>query len=47
MSRRRPPRFERLRVAFVKGHGTENDFVLLPDPDGTLEVTPSAGPGAL
>src|SRR5664280_2947488 len=24
---------------FVKGHGTENDFVLLPDPDGTLEVT--------
>ena len=26
-------------VPFVKGHGTENDFVLLPDPDGTLEVT--------
>ena len=24
------------RVGFVKGHGTENDFVLLPDPDGTL-----------
>ena len=22
-------------VHFVKGHGTENDFVLLPDPDGT------------
>ncbi|HEX6578829.1 MAG TPA: diaminopimelate epimerase [Jiangellaceae bacterium] len=22
-------------VPFVKGHGTENDFVLLPDPDGT------------
>ncbi len=21
---------------FLKGHGTENDFVLLPDPDGTL-----------
>ena len=21
---------------FVKGHGTENDFVLLPDTDGTL-----------
>ena len=20
---------------FLKGHGTENDFVLLPDPDGT------------
>ncbi len=28
-------------VPFVKGHGTENDFVLLPDPDGTLEVTSS------
>jgi len=27
-------------VPFVKGHGTENDFVLLPDPTGTLEVTP-------
>jgi diaminopimelate epimerase len=26
-------------IAFVKGHGTENDFVLLPDPDGTLELT--------
>ncbi len=25
--------------AFVKGHGTENDFVLLPDPDGNLELT--------
>ena len=28
-------------VPFVKGHGTENDFILLPDPDGTLEVTPA------
>jgi diaminopimelate epimerase len=26
-------------VQFSKGHGTENDFVLLPDPDGTLELT--------
>jgi len=26
-------------VPFVKGHGTENDFVLLPDPDGSLDVT--------
>ncbi|HEX2361473.1 MAG TPA: diaminopimelate epimerase [Jiangellaceae bacterium] len=26
----------RRRFPFVKGHGTENDFVLLPDPDGTL-----------
>jgi diaminopimelate epimerase len=24
------------RVTFLKGHGTENDFVLLPDPDGTV-----------
>ena len=26
-------------IAFVKGHGTRNDFVLLPDADGTLELT--------
>jgi diaminopimelate epimerase len=26
-------------TAFVKGHGTENDFVLLPDPDGALFLT--------
>ncbi|MHA6799057.1 diaminopimelate epimerase [Bounagaea algeriensis] len=25
--------------AFVKGHGTENDFVLLPDPDDELDLT--------
>jgi diaminopimelate epimerase len=29
-------------VRFVKGHGTENDFVLLPDPDGTLELSADA-----
>ena len=29
------------RVLFVKGHGTGNDFVILPDPDGTLELTPA------
>ncbi len=28
-------------IEFVKGHGTENDFVLLPDPDGVLELTPA------
>jgi diaminopimelate epimerase len=28
-------------VRFVKGHGTENDFVLLHDPDGRLELTAS------
>ena len=26
-------------MRFVKGHGTENDFVILPDPEGTLELT--------
>ena len=26
---------------FTKGHGTENDFVLLPDLDGTADVTPA------
>ncbi len=28
--------------AFAKGHGTENDFVLLPDPDGSVhgDLTP-------
>jgi len=27
-------------VPFAKGHGTENDFVIVPDPDGLLEITP-------
>ncbi len=26
----------------MKGHGTENDFVILPDPDGALDLTPEA-----
>jgi diaminopimelate epimerase len=25
-------------MRFVKGHGTENDFVILPDPEGELEL---------
>ncbi len=25
---------------FTKGHGTENDFVIVPDPDGTLPTDP-------
>ena len=31
------------RFPFVKGHGTENDFVLLPDPDGQVhgELSPA------
>jgi diaminopimelate epimerase len=28
-------------LRFVKGHGTENDFVLIPDVDGELDLTPS------
>ncbi|WP_082468835.1 diaminopimelate epimerase [Sciscionella sediminilitoris] len=30
-----------LNVRFCKGHGTENDFVVLPDPAGELALTPS------
>jgi len=26
-------------ISFLKGHGTHNDFVLLPDADGALELT--------
>ncbi len=28
------------RLAFTKGHGTENDFVLVPDPDAALDLGP-------
>jgi diaminopimelate epimerase len=28
-------------VRFTKGHGTGNDFVILPDPDGQLALTPA------
>jgi diaminopimelate epimerase len=28
-------------MRFVKGHGTENDFVILPDPDGSLDLSPA------
>ncbi|MBM7776366.1 diaminopimelate epimerase [Actinokineospora baliensis] len=30
-----------MAIPFLKGHGTENDFVLLPDPDGDLDLTAS------
>jgi diaminopimelate epimerase len=30
------------RRQFAKGHGTENDFVILPDPDGRRDLTPAA-----
>ncbi|WP_326687579.1 MULTISPECIES: diaminopimelate epimerase [unclassified Streptomyces] len=29
-------------VPFLKGHGTENDFVIIPDPDGLLDLSPEA-----
>ncbi|MGP4094697.1 diaminopimelate epimerase [Nonomuraea sp. KM90] len=28
-------------MRFLKGHGTENDFVILPDPEGEVDVTAS------
>src|SRR5271165_3549882 len=27
-------------MRFAKGHGTGNDFVILPDPDGQIDLTP-------
>ncbi|MGH4034858.1 diaminopimelate epimerase [Actinomycetota bacterium Odt1-20B] len=29
------------RIAFLKGHGTENDFVIVPDPDNAIELPPA------
>jgi diaminopimelate epimerase len=28
-------------IPYVKGHGTQNDFVVIPDPDGALDLTPT------
>ena len=28
-------------MRYAKGHGTENDFVVLPDPDDELDLTPA------
>jgi diaminopimelate epimerase len=28
-------------LRFLKGHGTENDFVIVPDPDGLLDLPPA------
>ncbi|WEH39324.1 diaminopimelate epimerase [Streptomyces sp. NBC_01218] len=30
------------QITFFKGHGTENDFVIIPDPDNTLDLPPAA-----
>ena len=29
------------RIAFLKGHGTENDFVIVPDPENTIDLPPT------
>ncbi|MGC0206633.1 diaminopimelate epimerase [Streptomyces levis] len=29
-------------IAFLKGHGTENDFVIVPDPENTIDLPPAA-----
>ncbi len=29
-------------VTWLKGHGTENDFLVVPDPDGTVDLDPVA-----
>ncbi|MCT4352532.1 diaminopimelate epimerase [Streptomyces sp. Je 1-79] len=29
-------------LAFLKGHGTENDFVIVPDADNAIELSPAA-----
>ncbi|MEU7966493.1 diaminopimelate epimerase [Streptomyces sp. NPDC049097] len=29
-------------IAFLKGHGTENDFVIVPDPENVIELPPAA-----
>ncbi|MFF8615696.1 diaminopimelate epimerase [Streptomyces sp. NPDC015350] len=28
------------QIAFLKGHGTENDFVIVPDPDNAIDLSP-------
>ncbi|MFI8105250.1 diaminopimelate epimerase [Streptomyces sp. NPDC086023] len=30
------------QLSFLKGHGTENDFVIIPDPDNAVDLPPSA-----
>ncbi|WP_093611402.1 diaminopimelate epimerase [Streptomyces indicus] len=31
-----------MSIAFLKGHGTQNDFVIVPDPDNAVQLSPSA-----
>jgi len=35
-----PTRGGKPQMKFTKGHGTGNDFVILPDPDGALDLSP-------
>lgn len=30
-----------ISMRFAKGHGTENDFVIIPDPEGALDLRPA------
>ncbi|GAA3955631.1 diaminopimelate epimerase [Streptomyces marokkonensis] len=30
------------RIAFLKGHGTQNDFVIVPDPENVIDLPPAA-----
>ncbi|MEU9453239.1 diaminopimelate epimerase [Streptomyces sp. NPDC048277] len=30
-----------MSIPFLKGHGTENDFVIVPDPENALDLTPA------
>ncbi|WP_291313752.1 diaminopimelate epimerase [Corynebacterium sp. UBA2622] len=34
-----------VKVPFLKGHGTENDFVIIPDADDSLDLTPEVVSG--
>jgi diaminopimelate epimerase len=36
-----PTRGGKPKINFIKGQGTGNDFVVLPDPDGSLDLTPA------
>jgi diaminopimelate epimerase len=37
-----PPTAAAAPIAFLKGHGTENDFVIIPDPDNVIDLPASA-----
>ncbi|MDQ1295687.1 MAG: diaminopimelate epimerase [Actinomycetota bacterium] len=40
LSSPRPDHVPARTLRIAKGHGTENDFVIVPDPDGQLELSP-------